>query len=101
MDNLQSILSLIFIVGGGGALTVAVTAYRRIKTGKISDEESIIKRLHRQLTNADQRADDAESERDKAIALKEYWREEASLYRVQLIDSGVEPRTPRVMPEDV
>lgn len=100
MDNLQNILSLIFIVGGGGAITVLVTAYRRLKTGKIGDEESIIKILHRQLTTADRRADTAERERDREVRLKEYWREEAALYRVQLIEEGIIPREPKAMPTD-
>ena len=47
--EIQTVLGILFGVGGTGALTVAVSAYRRLKTGKISDDESIIKRLHREL----------------------------------------------------
>lgn len=69
-----------------------VTSYRRLKVGKISDDESIIKRLHRELQRQEQRADDAERERNVEAALKHHWREQAWQYRLQLLAASVEPK---------
>lgn len=68
-----------------------VTSYRRLKTGKINDEESIIKRLHRELQRQETRAEVAESERDAEAKGKQHWREQAWQYRLQLLEASVEP----------
>lgn len=90
--DLQAVLGLIFGVGAAGALTVLVTSYRRLKTGKISDEESVIKRLYRELQRQERRGDDAEKERDAAVNLGYEWRAQAWVYRLQLFEAGVTPK---------
>lgn len=90
--DLQTLLGVIFGVGGVGAITVLVTSYRRLKTGKISDEESIIKRLHRELTRVEELKAEAERERDAEVRQKHHWREQAWQYRLQLIEQNVEPK---------
>lgn len=98
MDSLQTVLNLVFGVGGVGVIAVLVTSYRRLKTGKLNDEESIIKRLHRELGRAEEKAEALEQERNDAQDMTAYWREEASLYRLQLIEGGIEPREAKAMP---
>jgi hypothetical protein len=90
--DLQTILGFIFGAGALGLITVLVTSYRRLKTGKISDEESVIKRLYRELQRQEKRADDADEERDKAVGLTYQWRTQAYEYRLQLIEAGVTPK---------
>lgn len=90
--DVQTLLGIIFGVGGVGAVTVLVTSYRRLKTGKINDEESIIKRLHRELQRQESRADVAELERDAEAKGKQHWREQAWQYRLQLLEAGVTPK---------
>lgn len=89
--DLQTLLGTLFGVGATGALTVAVAAYRRLKTGKISDDESIIKRLHRELQRQEQRAENAEQERDAESKARQHWREQAWTYRLQLLGADIEP----------
>lgn len=100
MGDLQTILGFIFGAGALGLITVFVTSYRRLKTGKISDEESVIKRLYRELQRQEKRGDDAEDEKDKAVNLTYQWRTQAYEYRLQLIEAGKEPKDdPRLWTE--
>lgn len=91
MIDLQTLLGIIFGVGGVGAITVLVTSYRRLKTGKLSDEESIIKRLHTELNRQEKRAKDAERDRDQKAKERQAYQEYATQLRVQLIENGIEP----------
>lgn len=90
--NLQPLLAMLFSGGLVGMLTVVVTSYRRVKTGKLSDDESIIKRIHRELDRADKRADEAETDRDSQSRLRRFWEDQASIYRRQLLAAGMTPQ---------
>jgi hypothetical protein len=90
--DLQTALGFLFGVGGVGAITVMVTSYRKLKTGKISDDDSIILRLHRELGRQETRADDAEQERDTEARDKQFWREQAWTYRLQLLEHNIVPK---------
>jgi hypothetical protein len=90
--SLQDILPYIFGAGFVGFVTVLVASYRRLKAGKINDDESIILRLHRELARQEARADEAEAEREIAVMGKQEWREQAWTYRLQLLEAGVQPK---------
>lgn len=99
--DVQTLLGILIGTGGVGGITVIVTSYRRIKTGKISDEESLIKRLHRELTRQETRADIAEADAEREVVQKKHWREQAWQYRLQLIDAGVTPNDMEVPKDEV
>jgi D-arabinose 1-dehydrogenase-like Zn-dependent alcohol dehydrogenase len=89
--DLESLLLAIFGVGGVGMITVMVTSYRRLKVGKINDEESLIKRLYRELGRKEKENEDLVVDRDKNYKMMQHWREQAWQYRLQLIEGNIEP----------
>ena len=89
--SLQTLFGVIFGIGGTGAITIAVQAYRRIKTGKLSDDDTLLRRVHGELKRQEDRATKAEDERDKKDREKNYWREKAWKYRLQLLTAGITP----------
>lgn len=96
--NLDVLFGAIFGVGGAGALTVMVTAYRRLKRGAIDDDESIIKRLYTELRRMSERAEAAEKAKDQAdrqleieIARRRSADELAWMLKLQVIKLGGKP----------
>lgn len=89
--DLNTLLGLIFGVGFATFVTVAVNSYRRIKHGKITDDESLIKRLDNQLIKEQGLRDACEMEKDIESRKMQYWREQAWTYRLQLIGAGIPP----------
>lgn len=89
--SLQTLLGIIFGVGGTGAMTVAVVTYRRLREGKIGDDTALLKRVHGELERQEKRAENAETERDHEAKHKQHWREQAWTYRLQLLAVGIEP----------
>lgn len=63
--SIEAIFGAIFGVGGVGAITVIVTAYRRIKRGSIDDDDSIIRRLYEEVKRLRERAELAEAREDQ------------------------------------
>lgn len=92
--DLNTIIGVVFGVGGVGFLTAVVAAYRRLRSGKISDEESIITRLHRELKRVEETQLAADKEAEERYANMVWWRERAYKYRLQLIQNDIEPNDP-------
>lgn len=98
--SIQSLLWIIFGCGAGGALTVVVTSYRRLKTGKLSDEDSIITRLYRDNERLTTEALNAKKAEDAATLSMHHWREQAWQYRLQLIAENIAPKDLEIPPND-
>lgn len=83
--DLNAAIAVIFGVGGAGAVTAAVAAYRRIKSGKISDDESVIKRLYAELARKDQQLIGCGMEMEVLRRRANFWEEQAVRYRLQIV----------------
>lgn len=92
MDNLNTFIGIIFGVGGVAFLTAVVTSYRRLRSGKISDDESIISRLYRELERTQTQKEESDERANEEFRDKQWWREQAVRYRIQLIEEGHTPR---------
>lgn len=93
--NIQSILYSIFGAGAIGFVTVLVTSYRRLKSGKIVDDDTIIQRQLKEIGRKDERIDALETEVTEERSAKNRALDDVARLRRQLIEVGYSPVTSR------
>jgi hypothetical protein len=74
--DINTLVSLLFVAGGGGAVAGILNFIKTIRSGKVETEETLIKRLDADNQKQQRRAEDAERRADKA-------EKEAEEYRIQ------------------
>lgn len=97
--DLNTLVSLLFIAGGGGAVAGVLNVVKTLRGGKIESEETLIKRLDNDNKNQQRRAEEAEAGRDQAEKEAEGYRKErnaaqealAKLRWVYIEKTGQEP----------
>lgn len=95
--NLNQILIALLSTGGAAFITAIIVGVRSLREGKLSNEESIIKRLNDDAVqahkNADRqrtRANRAESEREDMRRQRDLANEDSARYRRALIDNNID-----------
>lgn len=97
--DLNTLVSLLFIAGGGGAVAGILNVVKTLRGGKIEKEETLITRLdvdnkkQQQLREvSDKRADDAEREAEEYRKQRNAAREELAHVRWWVMETyGVKP----------
>lgn len=96
--DLNTLVSLLFIAGGGGAVAGILNVVKTLRSGKIESEETLIKRLDasnkeqlERAQRAEKRADELESEAARYRRNREQALEYAARLRVLLIQNQIEP----------
>jgi hypothetical protein len=78
--DINTLVSLLFVAGGGGAVAGILNFIKTIRSGKVETEETLIKRLDADNQKQQRRAEDAERRADNA-------EKEAEEYRIQRNDA--------------
>lgn len=91
--DLNTLISLLFIAGGGGAVAGILNVVKTIRSGKVDNEENLIRRLDadnkKQQTlreAAEKRAEAAEKEAEEYRKQRNHAREELAQLRWHYID---------------
>lgn len=82
--DLNTLISLLFIAGGGGAVAGVLNFIKTIRSGKVETEETLIKRLDADNQKQQRRAEDAERRADQAEKDAEEYRKQRNDAREQL-----------------
>lgn len=97
--NIQSILYIIFGAGGIGFITVLVTSYRRLKSGKIVDDDTIIERQLKEIGRHVDRISELERDVSEERSGKNRALDDVARMRRQLIEQGITPASSRTRRE--
>lgn len=97
-DTVTALVGALLGVGGAGGIVAIVGAYRSYRKGRIEDEETIIVRLNNDNKVQRARVKELEAEKEIAVQLKDYHREQAAVFRLQVIQLQGTPND-MIMPE--
>ena len=97
--DLNTLISLLFIAGGGGAVAGILNFIKTIRSGKVETEETLIKRLdadnqkqQKRAEEAERRANEAEKEAEAYRIERNQAREELANFRWSVIEKyGPQP----------
>jgi phage-related protein len=96
--DINTLISLLFIAGGGGAVAGVLNFIKTIRGGKVEKEETLIKRLdadnqkqQRRAEDAERRADQAEKDAEEYRLQRNAAREDSARLRWFMIQEGLEP----------
>lgn len=84
-DTVTALVGALLGVGGAGGIVAIVGAYRSYKKGRIEDEETLIVRLNNDNKVQHARVTELEAKCENAVQLKDHYREQAAVYRLQVI----------------
>lgn len=92
--DLNVLVTLIFGAGAGGVVAGVINVVKTLRSGKIENEETLIRRLDIDNKKQQQRAEDAEAHADQAVKEAEEYRkqrndalEELSLLRFYVMET--------------
>jgi hypothetical protein len=96
--DLNFLVTLLFGAGGAGAIAGITNVVKTLRSGKIENEETLIRRMDTDNKKQQARAEEAEKRCDEAEAEAEAYRKErnaaqeyVALLRRTMIENGIRP----------
>lgn len=100
MIDLNVLVTFLFGAGGAGAIAGVINVFKTLKSGKIENEETLIRRLdadnkaqQRRAQEAEKRAEDAEKEAEAYRLQRNKAQEDLARIRWYMISKGIDPPT--------
>lgn len=82
--DINTLVSLLFIAGGGGAVAGIINLIKTLRSGKIEKDETLIRRMDSDNKKQQSRAEEAERDASEARAETEEYRKQRNEAREQL-----------------
>lgn len=87
----SALITILIGLSSGGGLIAVVAAWRQYKSGKIGDADKVIERYDQENKRLEDRAVQAEAQRDEALKRMWLWQEQAMQYRFQIMGLATQP----------